>query len=253
VADHVLEIEGLAVDLGGRAVLRDVDLTVAGGEFTGLLGPNGAGKTTLLRAVLGLVPIRAGTVRLDGRPLDRRRSQLGYVPQRHEFTWDYPVSVEEAVMTGRCGRLGPWRRPGVDDWRAVGDALTQVGLTALRRRPVGELSGGQRQRVLVARALAARPEVLLLDEPFTGLDLPTQEDLAGLFADLAAQGRGVIMTTHDLLAALQGCERLVLINRTVVASGGPHELADPELWERTFGISGASPILRLLTEATTCR
>ncbi len=245
--DGGLEIRGLAVDLGGRAVLRDVDLVVPRGEFLGVLGPNGAGKTTLLRAVLGLVPTRSGSVHLHGG-VGRRRPAVGYVPQRHEFAWDYPVSVEQAVMTGRSAVIGPWRRPRVADWAAVAEAVERVGLHALARRPVGELSGGQRQRVLVARALAAEPEVLLLDEPFTGLDLPTQEELAGLFAALAAEGRAVVMTTHDLLGALQGCDRLALVNGTMVAVGRPAELRDPAPWRRAFGVGPDSPVLRLLGE-----
>jgi manganese/iron transport system ATP-binding protein len=227
-------------------VLRDVDLAVPAGEFLGVLGPNGAGKTTLLRAVLGLVPVRAGSVRLRGERPTRGRSAIGYVPQRHEFAWDYPVSVREATLTGRGARLGAWRRPRAADWAAVADALDRVEVADLARRPVGELSGGQRQRVLVARALAAEPEVLLLDEPFTGLDLPTQEQLADLFAHLAAEGRVVVMTTHDLLGALHRCDRLALVNRTVVAVGPPRDLRDPAAWRTTFGVGPDSPLLRIL-------
>jgi len=241
-----LSVRGVRVDLAGRTVLHDVDLAVAPGELVGLLGPNGAGKTTLLRAILGLVRPRAGRIELAGRRPGRRRHGAGYVPQGHEFAWDFPISVERAVLTGRIGRLGPVHRPGVADWLAAGDALERVGLAELRRRPVGELSGGQRQRVLVARALAVQPQVLLLDEPYTGLDLPTQELLARLFSELAAEGRAVLMTTHDLLGAVDGCSRLVLLNRTVVADGPPAALRDAEPWAATFGVSDRHPLLKLL-------
>ncbi|MDA0136279.1 anchored repeat-type ABC transporter ATP-binding subunit [Solirubrobacter sp. CPCC 204708] len=171
----------------------------------------------------------------------------GYVPQRHEFAWDFPISVEDVVMTGRAGRLGLFRRPGTADWEAVDEALERVRMTDLRARPVGQLSGGQRQRVLVARALALRPTALLLDEPFSGLDVPTQELLSALFTDLAREDRAVLMTTHDLAGAMYGCDRIALLNRTVVAVGTPAELADEdELWMRTFGISTNSPLLRVL-------
>ncbi|WP_407663316.1 anchored repeat-type ABC transporter ATP-binding subunit [Micromonospora musae] len=237
------------MDLGGRPVLRDVQLHLDRGELVGLLGPNGAGKTTLLRAILALIRTRGGRVLVEGKPTRPGRAGIGYVPQRHEFSWDFPISVEQAVMSGRTGRIGLLRRPGVADWRAVGDALDRVQLTELRRRPAGELSGGQRQRVLVARALALAPSILLLDEPFTGLDMPTQELLGDLFTSLAQEGRAVLMTTHDLVAAVDSCTRLVLLNRRIIADGRPADLQDAELWTQTFGVSATSPLLKLVRAA----
>ncbi|MER7457969.1 anchored repeat-type ABC transporter ATP-binding subunit [Micromonospora sp. NPDC126480] len=246
---RALEIEALDVDLGGRPVLRDVRLHLDRGELVGLLGPNGAGKTTLLRAILALIRSRRGRVLVEGGPTRPGRSGIGYVPQRHEFSWDFPISVEQAVMSGRTGRLGLLRRPGVTDWRAVGDALDRVQLTGLRRRPVGELSGGQRQRVLVARALALAPSILLLDEPFTGLDMPTQELLGDLFTSLAREDRAVLMTTHDLVAAVDSCTRLVLLNGRIIADGRPADLQDADLWTQTFGVSATSALLKLVRAA----
>ncbi|GIG36935.1 anchored repeat-type ABC transporter ATP-binding subunit [Cellulomonas pakistanensis] len=241
-----LDVRDLHVVLGGRLVLQGADLQVHGGDFLGLIGPNGAGKTTLLRSVLGLVPVASGTVQVAGRSSRAARAGVGYVPQRHEFAWDFPISVEDAVLSGRTRRIGLLRRARVDDYRAVRDAVDRVGLTDLRRRPVGQLSGGQRQRVLVARALALRPRVLLLDEPFTGLDMPTQELLTGLFTELAAEGVAVVMTTHDLAGALYSCTRIALLNRTVLATGTPAEVRDPDLWARAFQISPHSPLLRAI-------
>jgi len=246
----VLSVAGVAVQLGGRVVLRDVDLEVERGELVGLVGPNGAGKTTLLRTLLGLVAPMRGTVTVAGRRARPGRIPIGYVPQRHEFAWEFPISVERVVMTGLTGKLGLLRRPGVAEWRAVDEALERVRIADLRARPVGELSGGQRQRVAVARALALQPEALLLDEPFTGLDLPTQDLLSELFASLAHEGRAVLMTTHDLAAAIYRCDRLALLNRTIVAAGPPLRLADDdELWMRTFGVTERSPLLRILKAA----
>ncbi|HEY0189158.1 MAG TPA: anchored repeat-type ABC transporter ATP-binding subunit [Cellulomonas sp.] len=249
-APPALLVEDVAVDLGGRRVLHDVHLRVHVGELVALIGPNGAGKTTLLRTVLGLQRAAAGRVLVDGRPTRPGRAAIGYVPQRHEFAWDFPISVADAVATGLTGRLGLLRRPGAREWEAVADALDRVRMTELADRPVGQLSGGQRQRVLVARALALRPGALLLDEPFTGLDMPTQELLGALFSDLAHEGRAVLMTTHDLLGAVDGSDRIALLNRTVVAVGTPAQLvAEPDLWVATFGVGKDSALLRMLRAA----
>lgn len=241
-----LDVTDLTVHLGGRRVLHDIDLSVETGEFVGLIGPNGAGKTTLLRSILGLIRTENGRVDVDGRTGAQARSRIGYVPQRHEFAWDFPISVEDAVMTGRIRRIGWLRRPGVADFDAVAEALERVHMDHLRARPVGELSGGQRQRVLVARALALRPRLLLLDEPFTGLDMPTQELLIELFRDLAAEDKAVLMTTHDLVGALHECSRLCLINRTIIADGTASTLNDPEIWMRAFDVKATNPLLKTL-------
>ncbi|GAB2623922.1 anchored repeat-type ABC transporter ATP-binding subunit [Streptomyces capparidis] len=232
--EPLLAVESVSVTLGGRPALQDASLSVERGELVGLIGPNGAGKTTLLRAVLGLVPLASGRVRRSsGHP-------IGYVPQRHEFAWDFPIDIAGAVMSGRTRSIGWLRRTRTADRQAVDRALELAGLTALRRRPIGELSGGQRQRVLVARALAAEPGLLMLDEPFTGVDAPTQEHLNELFGHLAGEGTALLMTTHDLAAAARTCHRVVLINRTVVAEGGPGLLADPEQMLRAFGLDRAA-------------
>ncbi|MFE7243739.1 anchored repeat-type ABC transporter ATP-binding subunit [Streptomyces sp. NPDC057580] len=229
--EQLLGVDAVSVVLGGRTAVRDASLTVSSGELVGLLGPNGAGKTTLLRAILGLASPAAGSVDAVGL--------VGYVPQRHEFAWDFPIDVAGAVLSGRTRTIGWLRRPRAHDRAAADEALELAGLTDLRRRPIGELSGGQRQRVLVARALAAEPRLLLLDEPFTGVDVPTQELLNELFGRLAVEGRGLLMTTHDLAAAARTCTRVVLLNRTVVAEGGPEILSDADQMLRAFGLDRA--------------
>jgi manganese/iron transport system ATP-binding protein len=227
-----LDVESLSVRLGGHEVLHDVTLRVRAGELVGLIGPNGAGKTTLLRAVLAVIPRTAGIVSVTG--------STGYVPQRHEFAWDFPISVEQAVLTGRTRAIGLLRRAGRGDRRLVAEALERVNLAGLARRPIGELSGGQRQRVLVARALALTPRVLLLDEPFTGLDVPTRDLLTALLRTLRDEGTAVLMTTHDLAAARELGDRLCLLNRTVIADAPPSELDDPQVWLRAFGLTEAA-------------
>lgn len=238
-----LELCDVAVQLGGRPVLSGVNLACHEGELVGLIGPNGAGKTTLLRAVLGLLRPQQGEVLVDGRPASRARGSVGYVPQRQSFRWDFPIRVLDAVGTGRT-HLRRWGRgPSAEDRRMAADALSRVDMTDLADRVVGELSGGQRQRVLVARALALQPRVLLLDEPFTGLDVPTQELLTELFGGLAAEGRAVLMTTHDLPLAAVMCDRLALLNRRIVAQGPPETLHDQEAWTRVFGLGASSRLL----------
>lgn len=242
----VLEVEGLSVRLGRAEVLREIGFTLDAGQLVTLVGPNGAGKTTLLRSVAGLLPLTRGEVRVQGRLRRRRGGAFGYVPQRTEFAWDYPISVEEVVMTGLVGRIGLLRRPGREEWDAVGAALARVRMAEQRDRQIGQLSGGQRQRVLVARALALRSPVLLLDEPFTGLDVPTQDLLGELLGSLAREGRAVLMSTHDVASALYTSDRVLLLNTTIVDAGAPADLRRAEPWMTTFGVAADSPFLRTL-------
>ncbi|WP_029088504.1 anchored repeat-type ABC transporter ATP-binding subunit [Brevibacterium album] len=239
----IIDVHGVTVSLGGREVLRDVNFGLEAGELVGLIGPNGAGKTTLLRTLLGLIRPRSGTIDIGGATARASRGRLGYVPQRHEFVWDFPISIEDAVMTGRYRRIGWLRRPALADYRAVNAALERVRLLDLRKRPVAELSGGQKQRVLVARALALESALLLLDEPFTGLDMPSQELLTELFTQLAREGRTILMSTHDLPHAMHTCDRLLMLNRTVTATGTPADLRRRSLWMDTFQVSDNSPLL----------
>lgn len=243
-ADFALQVSDLNTDLGNRQVLQNVSFTVKTGSFVGLIGPNGAGKTTLLRSILGLIPVRSGEVKVAGIIGAKALGLIGYVPQRHEFAWDFPIDVQGVVMTGRTQKIGWLRQAKKRDYEAVFAALEKVKMVDLARRPVGELSGGQRQRVLMARALATNPAILLLDEPFTGLDMPSQELLLELFANLASEGTSLLMSTHDLGAAVDVCHQNILLNRTVIASGTSAELQDPELWMRTFSVKANSPLLR---------
>lgn len=235
-SEQAVAVEDVSVVLGGREVLSGISTVLRGGEFAGLVGPNGAGKTTLLRSILGLVPIASGSIRVLGDRPGAHRGKVGYVPQRHDFAWDFPISVERAVMTGRVRQVGLFRQPKEHDWRTVHRAIDRVGLGDLRDRPVGELSGGQRQRVLVARALALRPAVLLLDEPFTGLDVPTQRLLTRLLRELADEGHAVLMTTHHLTDAAKSCDRLLLVDRRVLADGPPDEVTHAVGWRASFGL-----------------
>ena len=234
--EPVLVAEGLGVDYGPATVFKDVGLTVRAGEFVGLLGPNGAGKTTFMRALLGLVKAHSGVVEVAGLRGKKLRDAVGYVPQRHSVAWDFPIDIYSMVLSGPLS-LRPWWRPASrEDHIAAARAIKRVGLWGLRGRAVEKLSGGQRQRVLVARALAREPELLLLDEPFTGLDIPTTEQLLELFRELVDSGVAVVMSTHNISEAVYSCDRLILFNRGIVADGSPEELADPQPWSATFGV-----------------
>lgn len=243
----LLRVRGLDVAYGSNRVLHDVNLDIHPGQFVGLLGGNGAGKTTLIRTILGLIRPRAGEIVVDGeRGIAARQAKIGYVPQRHAYAWDYPIDVAGTVLTGKVRRLGWGRRAKSADWEDVYAALDLVGMTALARRPLEQLSGGQRQRVLVARALVTWPKLLILDEPFTGLDQPAVESLNALFGRLTRAGQTLLMSTHDIMGALEVCGRLVLLRGTVQAAGAPGELLEPEPWQRAFGVGAESPLVKLI-------
>lgn len=243
----LLRVRDLEVAYGSNTVLHDVNLDIHPGQFVGLLGGNGAGKTTLIRTILGLIRPRAGVIEVDGaRNAAARQAKIGYVPQRHAYAWDYPIDVAGTVLTGKVRQLGWGRRAKTADWEDVYAALDLVGMTALARRPLEQLSGGQRQRVLVARALVNHPQLLILDEPFTGLDQPAVESLNALFSELTSSGQTLLMSTHDIMGALEVCGRLVLLRGTVQATGAPEELLTPEPWQRAFGVGPGSPLVRLI-------
>ena len=168
--EPVLEISNLYAGYARRSILKDLSLTLERGEFAGLIGANGAGKTTLLRTILGLIRPASGQVRVLGESPRVARAHIGYVPQKHQFQWDFPLAVKDTVMTGRVREIGFFRRPAKKDWVQVFSAMERTDVLHLQDASIAELSGGQRQRVLLARALAANPSLLLLDEPFTGLD-----------------------------------------------------------------------------------
>lgn len=238
-----LHVESLAVSYGDHEALSDVSVSISRGEFVGLIGPNGAGKTTLLRTILGIVPPKSGAVSVAGETGRAAARRVGYVPQRHDFAWDYPVSIEQVVMTGLTPLLGWGRRPKQEHYEACYTALRHVDMLDLRERTIGELSGGQRQRVLIARALVRKPDLLLLDEPFTGLDQPTIDLLFDLFDNLAASGATLLMSTHDLAGARHRCPRLILVNKTVIADAPSAQLNDPEIWMKTYGVGPDSSLL----------
>jgi manganese/iron transport system ATP-binding protein len=223
------------VAYGRVPALERVSGRVPAGRTVALIGPNGAGKSTLIRAILGLVPVVSGSVTVLGQTPVRARRDVGYVPQADTLDADFPVSVGQVVLMGRYRRIGWVRRPGAEDRAAAATALDTVGLAHRAKDRFGTLSGGQRQRVLLARAIAAAPRLLLLDEPFNGVDAVSQDALLAALGKLTAAGTAVVISTHDLALAHLACDDVCLLNRHQFAFGPPAATLTPELLRATYG------------------
>jgi ABC-type Mn2+/Zn2+ transport system ATPase subunit len=230
-----LEMDNVRVSYNGQLALQDLSFQVTHGARLAVVGPNGAGKTTLFKALVGLVQLKNGHIRIHGEPLGHHQDCVAYVPQREEVDWRFPVTVTDVVMMGRFGQQGFLRRPGKEDHAAVGHSLDQLGIADLGKRPIGELSGGQQQRVFLARALAQEPHILLMDEPFTGVDFTTQEATLELLEHLQTQQVTAMVSTHDLTLASERFDQVLLINKRMIAYGPPEEVFTPPNLSQAFG------------------
>jgi len=221
----------------GHTALRNASFAIPEGTITALVGVNGSGKSTLFKAIMGFVPLARGDVSVFGRPVAEalKRNLVAYVPQSEDVDWNFPVLVEDVVMMGRYGHMNWLRIPRAVDRDMVDKALERVGMTAYRKRQIGELSGGQKKRVFLARALAQEGRVILLDEPFTGVDVGTEEAIIDLLKSLRDEGRVMLVSTHNLGSVPRFCDRAVLINRTVLASGPTAEVFTQANLEKAFG------------------
>jgi len=237
-AAPIIEFDNVTVAFRELRVLEDVSLRVPRGASLAVIGPNGAGKTTLLQVILGLVrPVR-GSARVFGRlpwQLGSGRSRIGYVPQVLSVDLNFPISAREVVLMGRYGRLGLLRRPSEADHTAVQTAMERVGVAGLADRPIARLSGGQRQRVFLARALANEPELLLLDEPTTGVDVASSESLYELLHHLYSAGMTMLLVSHDVGVVASYVEGVICINRRLVAHGRPEEVLGSEELAQMYG------------------
>lgn len=238
-----IEAEQLCVDYNGTVALYDASLKLPEGCICGLVGMNGAGKSTLFKALTGFVRPSRGRIRINDQSIGmaQRHQMVAYVPQSESIDSQFPVSVWDVVMMGRYGSMNLLRVPRTSDRVAVRDALERVDLYAQRSRPLGSLSGGQRKRAFLARAIAQRASVLLLDEPFNGVDVRTEKVMAQLFMQFREEGRTILISTHDLSHVRDFCDLVVLINKTVLAYGETSEVFTPENLALTFG--GVSPNL----------
>jgi manganese/iron transport system ATP-binding protein len=221
----------------GHTALWDASFEVPRGTVTALVGVNGAGKSTLFKALMGFVPTASGEIRILGRKVkDALRANLvAYVPQAEEVDWEFPVLVEDVVMMGRYGHMGLLRRPSPEDHAAVTAALGRVNMQDFRRRQIGELSGGQRKRVFLARALAQDGQVILLDEPFTGVDVKTEVQIIALLRELKEEGRVMLVSTHNLGSVPEFCDRTILVKGTILGSGPTEIVFTHDNLERAFG------------------
>jgi len=221
----------------GHTALRDTSFHIPTGTITALVGVNGSGKSTLFKAIMGFVRLARGDIQVLGMPVDAalKRNLVAYVPQSEEVDWNFPVLVEDVVMMGRYGHMGMLRIPKRADHDAVSTALARVDMSDFRKRQIGELSGGQRKRVFLARALAQDGRVILLDEPFTGVDVKTEDQIVQLLRELRDEGRVMLVSTHNLGSVPEFCDRTVLIKGTVLAYGPTDEIFTQRNLERTFG------------------
>ena len=237
-AQPEIDVDGLTVVYpNGHTALADVSFTLGPGTICGLAGPNGSGKSTLFKALMGFVRPARGKVQICGLSVREalKRRVVAYVPQSEEVDWNFPVLVEDVVMMGRYGHMNILRIPSAEDRRQVAIALDRVGMSHLRKRQIGELSGGQRKRVFLARAMAQGASIILLDEPFTGVDVKTETAIVGLLRELRNAGRLMLVSTHNLGSVPDFCDQVVLLNRTVLAAGPTAETFTEANLERAFG------------------
>jgi manganese/iron transport system ATP-binding protein len=221
----------------GHTALRDASFETPTGTITALVGVNGSGKSTLFKAIMGFVRPAVGSISVLGRPASvaLKQNLIAYVPQAEEVDWNFPVLVDDVVMMGRYGHMGFMRIPSASDRRKADEALERVGMTAFRKRQIGELSGGQRKRVFLARALAQEGLIMLLDEPFTGVDVKTETAIVDLLRELKAQGHLILVSTHNLGSIPDFCDQVVLVLRTVIAAGPTATTFTQQNLERAFG------------------
>jgi manganese/zinc/iron transport system ATP- binding protein len=232
-----LDVSHLTVLYNNNPILVDFFVCVPQGVMCGVIGPNGAGKTTFIKALLGLMPIAAGTIHILGTSLQDARKRIAYIPQRSSVDWDFPITVFDMVLMGCYGRLGWFKRPSNEDHKKAYESLAAVGLQDYAHASISVLSGGQQQRAFLARALMQDAQIYFLDEPFAGVDIATEHIIINLFKRLRDEGKTVIVVHHDLFTASSYFDHILLLNKTCVASGPTEQVLTQANLERTYGIN----------------
>lgn len=235
--NKVIEINHLTVFYRDTLALDDVSLVINEGKITGIIGPNGSGKSTLLKGILGIIPVKKGEVKFFGNSLEKYRSKIAYVPQRESIDWDFPITVEEVVAMGRIRPKKWWSRATMADKEIVKETLKKVQLSDFSGRQIGQLSGGQQQRVFLARALAQEAELIVMDEPFVGIDMASQESILSIVQKLRDSGKTVIIVHHDLSVVARYFDDVVLLNKTLIANGPIDEILKSENIEKAYGMT----------------
>lgn len=235
----VIDVEQLTVNYDKTPVLWDVKFSIPPGKLVGVVGPNGAGKSTLLKALLGIVKPLSGKIRFLNCPLDEVRGKIAYVPQRSSVDWNFPITVLELVLMGRYRKLGLFKWPTIADREAARRVLKMVGMEAFEKRQISELSGGQQQRLFIARALLQEAEIFLLDEPFAGVDMRTEQEILRLMTRLKSEGKTLLIVHHDLSTVQNYFDWALLLNKALVACGPIEEVFHQENIFRTYGKSHA--------------
>lgn len=230
-----LEIHDLTVAFSRKPVLWNVDAMLPAGKLIGIIGPNGAGKSTLIKAIMGIVPLSSGYVKIFGKELNAVRRRVSYVPQRESVDWDFPVSVMDVALMGRYAHVGMFKKLRKADYDIAYDALRKVGMEAFANRQIAQLSGGQQQRTFLARALAQQADLYLMDEPFAGVDAATEKAVITLLREMSEQGKTVIVVHHNLQSAAQYFDCLLLLNTRLIACGPVAEVFTPENLQDTYG------------------
>jgi manganese/iron transport system ATP-binding protein len=224
----MLEVCNLSVNYRHTVAVENISFVLQPGQVTGLFGSNGAGKSTIVKAILGLIPAASGIAQWIGQPVNKQLNKVAYVPQRSQIDWDYPVTVEKAVMMGRVATTGWFRHHSRQSRLLVRDALARVGMEQYRHHQIRELSGGQQQRVFLARAIAQQADLLLFDEPFNNVDPQTETIIFDIFAELKTQQKTLLVISHDLSETLDNYDQLLLINKRLIAAGTKEEVLTNE-------------------------
>ncbi|PWU04317.1 MAG: manganese ABC transporter ATP-binding protein [Verrucomicrobia bacterium] len=232
---YPLVIEHLSASYDRNPVISDINLKIPAGNIVGIVGPNGAGKSTLIKAVMGLIPQYSGKIYVFGQPFKKALKHVGYMPQRENIDWDFPVNVYDVVMMGRYQKLGLFRTPGKKDREIVEACIEKVDLTEFKERQISDLSGGQQQRVFLARALAQESDLYFMDEPFAGVDAKTERAIMAVLQELRNQGKTLIVIHHDLATVKDHFDYIVLINHKIIADGPIKEVFTLENLEKTYG------------------
>jgi manganese/zinc/iron transport system ATP- binding protein len=233
--NNSIEVHNLSVSYQRIPVLWDIDFELPKGKIIGVVGPNGSGKSTLLKSIMGLVPLASGFAKVLGKDIKQVRERIAYIPQRESVDWDFPATVEDVVKMGRYKKNNLFRRLTAIDRELIHEAIERVGLTKFKQRQIAQLSGGQQQRVFIARALAQGADIYLMDEPFVGVDMSTENTILELLKSMRSEGKTVVIVHHDLQTVSNSFDHIVLLNTRLVAHGPTKETLTTENLQATYG------------------